>query len=634
MMEIGALFVQLFNGLANASSLFMVAAGLSLVFGVTKIVNFAHGSLYMVGLYLAYSLTHTLDVDTVWGYSLGILGAALLTAVLGAAIEIVLLRHIYRAPELFQLLATFALVMIISDAVLWYWGAEDLLGAPVPGIDGTVGILGRAFPVYNFVLIAVGLIIWVLLWFLLNHTPWGVYVRAAQQDREMLSALGVNQAWLFTGVFALGSFLAGLGAALELPYEPASLSLDLRLIGDAFAVVVIGGMGSISGAFIAALLIAEIRAIANWLGIIQVIGVEVNFSQLSLMVEFLLMAVVLVIRPWGLFGKPVEKSRYIAPMERPIRPANWQTKCIGVVIVIMALVLPLSDYSYGVILLQDGLVAILFAASLHFMTGLAGMHTFGHAVYFGIGAYAAAVLFLYLSLPMLLSLLLAAIVASIFAMVFGWICIRLSGIYLAMLTLALAQLVWSIVYQWNDFTGGSNGLVGIWPSGWLSDEYVYYYFSLCIVVISIIFLRWFAFSSFGYAMRASRDAVLRAQTIGISVHRVQWKVFVISGFFAGLAGALYTFSKGSISPEELSVSRSVDGLVMVLLGGIQSLIGPIIGALSYTFLHDAIVNFTAYWKALLGGIIIVLVFIFPLGIADLPRVLQRTLRINSAGDKP
>lgn len=616
-------FIQLLNGLASASSLFMVAVGLSLIFGVTRIVNFAHGSLYMLGLYFAYSWVSWLGADSLGGYALGVILAACCTGLVGALIEFVLLRHIYRAPELFQLLATFALVLIISDAVLWYWGAEDLLGPQVPGLDGAWLIAGHAIPTYQFFLMAVGPCVLLILWYVLRKTTWGMYIRAAQQDKEMLGALGINQAWLFTSVFALGAFLAGFGAALELPNEPASLSLDLRLIGDAFAVVVIGGMGSIPGAFIAALLIAEAKAIAAWLGTVPVLGIEVNFSQFTLMVEFLLMAIVLINKPWGLCGKPQEKSRNSAPIEPPIRPASMVSKGLMALAIVGCLVAPLGDNSYLAIVLQDAFIAVLFAVSLHFMAGLAGMHTFGHAMYFGVGAYVAAIANLQFGLPMEFSLVFAPIMAALVAIVAGWFCIRLSGIYLAMLTLALAQLVWSIVYQWDGFTGGSNGLVGIWPSEWLSQGNRFYYFTLVIMLLSVWIIRRLAFSSLGYAMRASRDSALRAQAIGISIRWVQWQTFMISGFFAGLAGALYVFSKGSLSPEELSVTRSVDGLVMVLLGGIQSLMGPVVGAVSYTFLHDYVMNLTEYWKALLGFIIIGLVLIFPMGMVDLPRVCRR-----------
>ena len=219
-MSFSGLLVQLLNGLAGASSLFLVAAGLSLIFGVTRIVNFAHGSFFMVGVYVAYSLVANLG-GTI-GFWPSLLLAALAVGVLGALVEILLLRRIYKAPELFQLLATFALGLVIKDAVLWFWGPEELLGPRAPGFTGSVLILGRQFPTYDLFLIFAGPVVLGALWLLLTKTRFGTLVRAATQDREMVSALGVNQAWLFTAVFALGAVLAGLGGALQLPREPAN----------------------------------------------------------------------------------------------------------------------------------------------------------------------------------------------------------------------------------------------------------------------------------------------------------------------------------------------------------------------------------------------------------------------------
>ncbi|HEX7748243.1 MAG TPA: branched-chain amino acid ABC transporter permease, partial [Bordetella sp.] len=206
-MDFSALLAQLLNGLAEASSLFLVAVGLSLIFGVTRVLNFAHGSFFMVGIYLAYTLTEQFAGAGAWGYWGGMALAALLTGLLGAAVEIVLLRRIYKAPELFQLLATFALVLVVNDAVLWLCGPADLLGRRAPGMKGAVALLGRHFPSYDIFLIVVGPIVLALLWLLLTRTRWGTLIRAATQDREMLGALGINQAWLFTGVFALGTLL-------------------------------------------------------------------------------------------------------------------------------------------------------------------------------------------------------------------------------------------------------------------------------------------------------------------------------------------------------------------------------------------------------------------------------------------
>jgi branched-chain amino acid transport system permease protein len=625
-MDFSGFVVQLLNGLAGASSLFLVAAGLSLIFGVTRIVNFAHGSFFMVGIYVAYSLVATLGNSV--GFWPSLLLAALAVALLGALVEVLLLRRIYRAPELFQLLATFALGLVIKDGVLWFWGAEELLGPRAPGLTGSVLILGRQFPSYDIFLIFAGPVVLGLLWLLLTKTRFGTLVRAATQDREMVSALGVNQAWLFTAVFALGAFLAGLGGALQLPREPANLEMDLHIIGAAFVVVVVGGMGSIPGAYVAALLIAQLKAICIWLGLVEIAGISISFSKLTLVVEFLVMAVVLVARPWGLFGRPQSPSRHAGAAEQPLRPPDrLYTYGVAGLLGLLVLMPTLTAQSpYVTILLIDLLVAVLFASSLHFIMGPAGMHSFGHAAYFGLGAYGAALLVRSMNLPMEVALVVAPAMAAFGAFVYGWFCVRLSGVYLAMLTLAFAQITWAICYQWDSVTGGSNGLTGVWPSEWLADKKMYYYLTLTLVAAAVLLMHRILYSPFGYGMRAARDSVLRADAIGIDVKRLQWVAFVLAGTFAGLAGALFAFSKGSISPESMYVGKSIDGLVMVLLGGLQTLVGPIVGAVTFTWLHDTVARNTDYWRAVLGGIILILVLLFPQGIVGFAQQLMLRLR--------
>lgn len=620
-MDFSGFVVQLLNGLASASSLFLVAAGLSLIFGVTRIVNFAHGSFFMVGIYIAYSFVSTLSGSI--GFWPALILSPLVVGVLGALIEISLMRRIYRAPELFQLLATFALVLVIKDAVLWFWGAEELLGPRAPGLKGSVEILTRQFPSYDLFLIVVGPLLLCLLWLLLTRTRWGTLIRAATQDREMVAALGVSQAWLFTAVFALGALLAGLGGALQLPREPANLEMDLHTIGAAFVVVVVGGMGSIPGAYVAALLIAEMKAICIWLGVVELFGIQISFSKLTLVVEFLIMAVVLIFRPWGLMGRAQPPARHAAEIEAPLRQGTRAAHLAvwGLVGLLIAAPILTAHSPYLVVLGVDLLIAALFAVSLHFIMGPAGMHSFGHAAYFGLGAYAAALLVRVAGLPMEISLITAPFVAALGAAIFGWFCVRLSGVYLAMLTLAFAQITWAIIFQWDALTGGSNGLTGIWPAAWLADKKYYYLLTLGLVVLGIWILRRILFSPFGYAMRASRDSALRADAIGINVPRVQWVAFILAGGFAGLAGAIFTFSKGSISPDAMSVNRSVDGLVMVLLGGIQTLSGPIVGSVLFTWLHDTVARNTEYWRAMLGGIILLLVLLFPQGVAGYSRLI-------------
>jgi branched-chain amino acid transport system permease protein len=633
-MSFSGLIVQLLNGLASASSLFLVAAGLSLIFGVTRIVNFAHGSFYMVGVYVAYTLVDRFGAQI--GFWPALLLAAVVVGVFGALVEVLLLRRIYKAPELFQLLATFALVLVIKDAALWLWGPDELLGPRAPGLRGAVEILGRQFPSYDLFLIVVGPVVLGLVWLLLTRTRFGTLVRAATQDREMVSALGVNQSWLFTAVFALGALLAGLGGALQLPREPATLEMDMLTIGAAFVVVVVGGMGSLPGAYLAALLVAELKAICIWLGVVDVFGVSVSFSKLTLMVDVLVMAAVLVWRPWGLLGKPQAPNRYVGQPEAPLRPASkGYVGAVAVLALVLAAVPFFTDASsYTTVLLIDLLIAALFATSLHFIMGPAGMHSFGHAAYFGLGAYAAALLVRSSGLPMELALVVAPLIAGLGALVYGWFAVRLSGVYLAMLTLAFAQITWAITYQWDSFTGGSNGLTGVWPSEMFADKRWYYGLTLVLVGCSIWWLRRVLYSPFGYALRAGRDSALRADAIGMHVKRMQWVAFIVAGTIGGLAGALFAFSKGSISPEVLGVTRSVDGLVMVLLGGIQTLAGPVVGAVSFTWLHDAVARHTEYWRAMLGGIILLLVLLFPQGIAGFAQQLtQRGRRRATAPSK-
>ena len=212
MSDLGFYLVQALTGLASASALFLVASGLSIIFGVTRVVNFAHGSFYMLGAYIAYTFVEQLA--GAFGFWAAVLLAGVAVGFIGVVVELLILRRVYQAPELFQLVATFGVILVIQDLALLVWGAEDLFGPAAPGLEGTVNILGTRLPEYDLALIVLRR---AALWLLFHRTRWGTLVRAATEDREMVGALGVNQAWLFTGSFFLGSMLAGLGGAAQLP---------------------------------------------------------------------------------------------------------------------------------------------------------------------------------------------------------------------------------------------------------------------------------------------------------------------------------------------------------------------------------------------------------------------------------
>jgi branched-chain amino acid transport system permease protein len=380
--------------------------------------------------------------------------------------------------------------------------------------------------------------------------------------------------------------------------------------------VVVGGMGSITGAFLAAVIIAEVKALCIGIGVVHFGAFTVNFSKLTLVAEFIVMAIVLIVRPYGLLGRPQAAVRNPAEIEDPIRPATTPLKLTGAAVLIALLLLPLANKAspYALVLGIDVLIAILFATSLHFIMGPGGMHSFGHAAYFGLGAYGAGLMVKFLGAPMPLALLAAALAALMGALLFGWFSVRLSGVYLAMLTLAFAQIVWSILFQWENVTGGSNGILGIWPQAPFDSRPAFYLLTLALVLAGVLLLRRFLFAPFGYAMRAGRDSPLRAEAIGINVKRVHWIGFAIAGLFCGIAGGLFAYAKGTISPEVAWVSRSIDGMVMVLLGGIQTLTGPIVGAALFTVLQDNVMRQTTFWRGLLGAVILLLVLVFPGGI--------------------
>ena len=627
-MTVAVLAIQLLNGLASASSLFLVAAGLTLIFGVTRIVNFAHGSFYMLGAYVAYAIGTLLAAHgrTLPEFVVSVVGAALAMALLGALVERLLLRRLYAAPELLQLTATFGVVLIVRDATLALFGPEDLLGPRVPGLAGSVEVLGRAVPQYDFVVMLAGPVVLLVLTWLVARTRFGLLVRATAEHRSLASALGVDEALLATAVFALGAGLAGLAGGLQLPREPANLGMDLAVIADAFVVTVVGGLGSIPGAFIAALLIGITKALCIALGDVTLAGVTVALPKATLVVEFIVMAAVLAVRPHGLFGKSVAPAATtLLPEQRalvrpPGRALGWGLAAV----LAAALALGTAD-DYTRVLGTDILVATLFTASLQFLTGTGGIVSFGHAAYFGVGAYAAA-LGVRHGLPFAAAMALAPLAAWMAAWVFGGLSVRLSGIYRAMLTLAFAQIVWSIAFQWDRVTGGSNGLVGVWPPGPFASRAVFYYFTLALVALACVAAFALSRTPFGFAVRAARDAPQRAEALGIDVRARQWRAFALAGGFAGLAGGLFAFSKGSISPETLGLGRSIDVLVMLLLGGLNAPFGPLLGAGAFVWLQDALARVTEYWRACVGALIVLLVIAFPNGIGGAHARVRGALR--------
>jgi len=282
------------SGLSVGMFLFLVSVGMSLIFGVTRIVNLAHGSFYMVGAYVMVTLAETLPEHAL-SFWVALVLAPLAVGALGGVVEIALLRRVYGRDPLMQLILTFGLILVISTLVLVIWGPDNKSLSRPDALAGSVRVFGQPFPTYYLLVLGLSPVAAISLWYVFYKTRWGMLIRAATVDREMLGALGVNVARLYTQVFVFGSWLAGFAGALSAPTIAVALGMDGDVLTTAFVVVVIGGLGSFVGSFVSALLV----------GLLQSFGILI-FPTVSIVLLFAIMAAVLIVRPWGLFGHPEE----------------------------------------------------------------------------------------------------------------------------------------------------------------------------------------------------------------------------------------------------------------------------------------------------------------------------------------
>ena len=308
-----------------------------------------------------------------------------------------------------------------------------------------------------------------------------------------------------------------------------------------------------------------------------------------------------------------------------IRRVPW-----ALIVLAAAFLVPAMGSRYYTFLANDIAVWALFATSLNLLVGYTGLVSFGHAAYFGIGAYTTGILMKKLGVPFLLAFPAAGLLAALAALVFGFFCVRLTRIYFAMLTLAFAQIVWAICFKWNEVTGGEQGMpeipypdfawleaAGQWlplVGGWRTAEY-FYFTSLAIVAACLWCLRRIVASPFGRMLTAIRENPERAEFIGVNVRRYELAAFVLAGTFAGLAGGLFGIFNRGVFPDFAYWNKSAEVLIMTLLGGIHTFFGPSVGAAVLILLNQQIVSYTQYWPLILGSILVVLLFVFPGGIA-------------------
>ena len=606
---------QLLNGLVYGVLLFLIAAGLSLIFGLMNVVSLAHGSFFMLGAYFGLSIFR-ITGSFWWALVL----APIPVIALGVLMELLFLRPLYRRGHLDQVLLTFGFTFVFLDLVQTLWG-RTVLRLPVPdALQGTVQIGLGVFSAYRLCLIGFGFAIALLLWLFLERSRIGAMVRAGVDNAVMAAGLGANIPALFTGIFGLGVALAALGGIAAAPVIGLYPGMDSEILIPAFIVTVIGGMGSLRGAFVGSLLI----------GIADTFG-KAYFQSIALFLIYLAMTVVLLIRPQGLFGIKYTDIAIAPAIATTSRPSTVQRSAVEFLVLLALLALPFLLTDYPRALISEIYIFAIFAMSLDLLLGFTGLMSLGHAAFFGLGAYAVAVLGTQFGVNAWLGVAAGIVVAGCGAALIGFFCVRTGGIPFLMLTLAFSQLVFSVALKWRDVTGGSDGIAIAERPGFLgynlSHSLVMYFMALSFFAMTYWGLRRLLNAPLGHAFVGIRENEQRMMAIGYPTRAYKLLSFTIAGAIAGLAGGLYAIFNGFISADAVYWTASGDILIMTMLGGAGTLIGPALGAAIVLLMKNVVSSYSEHWLAIIGITFICCVMFFPGGLwGGLQKVRWRGVR--------
>ena len=627
------------NGVTLAGLYFLVASGFTLVFGLMHNVNLAHGSLFLLGAYIGFDAAE-------WSgnWFLGVAAGALSIAAAGALLQVFVFQRLI-GDELRQTLVTIGISIVAADLMLAVWGGKTYQFSIPSMLDGAVAtpivtavksngqIVTLRYPLYRLVVFATSLAIGVGLWLALHKTRFGSMIRAGVDDRGMLSAVGVNVRLLFVGVFAIGGLLAGFSGVIGGSALSVAPGEDVRYLLASLVVVIVGGMGSITGAAIGALLIG----LAEQLGLVY-------FPTYGVVLTFVIMVVTLALRPQGIMGNArtrladpprLQGASDIVAVE--FAPA---TAALAVALILFPLVAtPFIVFQLGAQTLILGMIAL----SLTVLGGYGGMVSMAQLAVSGVAGYAVAILganstgVLGFNWPWEIYTPVAILVAAIVSALIGAIAVRTAGIYTIMITLAVGTAFFYLAQQNYSLFNGHSGFRGVAPPdvfgiSW-RNPIPFYYLCLGVAALAYSAVVYAARSTFGLALMASRDNPRRAQAVGYDVTWLRIAAFFFAGLIAGAAGVLYVWFNGRISPGTISVAEAVGILVIAVIGGMRHPIGAFLGAALYVLLKTFAIDIVGAdrFNTLIGAIFLVIVFVSPDGILGLwrrlgPALAQKPLR--------
>ncbi len=643
----GTILATLVNGIAYGLILFLIATGMTLTMGLLRVVNMSHGAIFMVSGYFGCFVYQAIinaspDFSTTVAWIIAIIAAGVLAGLLGLGIEIGFLRPLYASP-MSQVLLTIGLINIITNASLWIFGGQAI-AAPVPKFlmnnSITIGTFQVSF--LRLFVIIFGIIAAIALYVMQEKTSIGAKVRAGMDNGTIAGTMGLNKKTLFAFVFVLGSAIAGISAIIGGSIVTIDQNTGWNVLLNSIIVVVVGGSGSIPGALIGGLILGVVNSFSSlW------------FSGISSFFIYVVLIIILVIRPQGIMGrkididkaadnysstKAIEKPKFLASM-LDMKQAGIRTKVKGyrfapyAFFLILAIVLPLITSSSTQNILTEILIYALFAASLDVVMGYTGNRSFGHAAYFGMGAYLVVLLNNKLNMSSFwLLLLITIIVCALLAAVIGYFTLKLTGTNFLLVTMAFSQLLAEMAKSFKGLTGGTDGEMftnkpnfglssahtEFWNEWWRGDtvNLKMYFFALIIVVISFFILHKFMRSSFGTSLKGVKGNEGRMRALGFNTWQLRYTAVIIAGVFAGIAGMLYAYRFKTVTPNIFTLSTSAMPMLMVIIGGGGTLWGPMIGAAIIILVQDyAGILFPDRWQLILGLIYVVCVIFLNNGFA-------------------
>jgi branched-chain amino acid transport system permease protein len=615
-------------GISFGFILFLLAAGLSLTMGLMRIVNMAHGALYMLGGFVGLAVAKYTD-----NFLIGLIAGAVCAGIVGLLLEVGFLRRLYK-QETSQVLLTIGFVYIIMNIAQWIWGTYPS-GSVIPSfLTGSVYLGSVDIPIFRLFIIGFGLVMAVLLWLFQDKTKLGAMVRAGMDNREVASALGINLKVIFTGIFALGSLVAGLCGLIGGYLTGINLGLAWEALLLSLIVVVIGGTGSIQGALLGGILI----------GLLNAFGI-VYFPAAASYIVYGALIIILLVRPSGLLGRAMmhtggtletlKKPSPYKGKEQHLKKAvvakvsdtnTWQARLMKfapyIFVVILLLVVPPFTGTYYQSMFIKILIFAIFAMSLDLTMGYTGLVSFGHAAFLGMAGYAVGILTVNFNITSFWIVLPAALViTAILSAIIGYISLRVSGVYFILVTMAFGQLLSVVATKWYTLTGGRDGLSGVtYPNlgfdfPWTSTTF--YYFVFIFFVICFFILRRIVSSSFGKTLVGIRENEQRMRSLGFNTWSIKYTAIIIGGTFAGMAGVLFAYFYGTMVPSYFALEMSALPMLMVIIGGPATLWGPGLGAAVIIIVQQySSIYAPERWPLILGGIFVLCVLLLKGGFAN------------------